>query len=239
VAGKYLVVAADGPRALATGSVSTFPVSIPVLAGDLLGTGVPPAALSDCYFRIGSAADAAGYRGGNVPAGGTVETEGTELESRLNIAATLLPPPTIVSIAPASGSIAGGTVTIAGANFASVSAVSFGSVPATGFTVDSEGQITAKAPASKTLSKVPVSVTTIAGTVTSAPIFAYKGCKVPQLKGKKLKASKKKAKKSDCKIGKVTKRDGATAKTGKVVKQNPKPGKILAPGTKIKVTLEP
>ncbi|MGE0068008.1 MAG: PASTA domain-containing protein [Solirubrobacterales bacterium] len=48
---------------------------------------------------------------------------------------------------------------------------------------------------------------------------------------------KKKARKADCKIGKVKKLGDATAKTGEVVKQNPKPGKLLAPGTKIKVTL--
>lgn len=29
----------------------------------------------------------------------------------------------------------------------------------------------------------------------------------------------------------------ATAKTGEVVKQNPKPGKLLAPGTKVNVKL--
>jgi beta-lactam-binding protein with PASTA domain len=36
----------------------------------------------------------------------------------------------------------------------------------------------------------------------------------------------------------VTKKGDATAKSGEIVKQNPKPGKVLAPGTKIKVTLE-
>jgi PASTA domain len=36
---------------------------------------------------------------------------------------------------------------------------------------------------------------------------------------------------------KVKKKEGVTAKTGKVVKQNPKPGKILAPGSKVSVKL--
>jgi beta-lactam-binding protein with PASTA domain len=80
-------------------------------------------------------------------------------------------------------------------------------------------------------------VTTSAGSATSAQTFAYEGCKVPKLKGKKLKASKKTARKRDCKIGKVKKLGDATASTGEVVKQNPKPGKIFLPGTKIKVTL--
>jgi hypothetical protein len=63
-------------------------------------------------------------------------------------------------------------------------------------------------------------------------------CKVPNLHGKGLKAAKKKLKAADCKLGKVTKKKGATAKTGKVGKQSPKAGKILAPGSKVKVTLK-
>jgi hypothetical protein len=148
-----------------------------------------------------------------------------------------LPPPTISAITPTEGSIKGAGVAITGTNFATVTGVSFGSVPAA-FTVNSEGQITTAAPPSKTLSAVPVTVTTAAGSATSTQAFAYKGCKVPQLAGKKLKAAKKKISKADCKLNKVKKLHGATAKSGKVTKQNPKPGKILAPGAKIKVTLD-
>jgi beta-lactam-binding protein with PASTA domain len=61
----------------------------------------------------------------------------------------------------------------------------------------------------------------------------------PKLNGEKLKASKKKAKAADCKIRKVTKKEGATAKTGKVKKQSPKAGNILAPGTQAKLALRP
>jgi beta-lactam-binding protein with PASTA domain len=60
---------------------------------------------------------------------------------------------------------------------------------------------------------------------------------VPKLKGKRLKASKRQARRSNCRIGKVKKRGDATAKTGRVVKQRPKPGKVLLPGARIKVTL--
>ncbi len=238
LAGSYLVAAVDGPRLLGPNSLSTFPISIPVVAGDLIGTVLPPGGSSECLFK-GIPGDEIMYQSGNASVGGTVSMTDTEPALRVNVSATLLPPPTIASISPANASIKGGSATILGANFAGVSAVSFGSAPATSFTVDSEGQITAIAPASKKLAKVPVTVTTIAGVATSAQTFAYEGCKVPQLQGKKLKASKKKAKKADCKIGKVTKLDAATGKTGKVVKQNPKPGKLLVPGTKIKVTLEP
>jgi len=174
---------------------------------------------------------------GNAPVGSSFAIQATYPENRLNVSASLLPPPTISAIAPAEGSIKGASVVISGANFASVTSVSFGSVPAT-FTVDSEGQITAAAPPSKTLSKVPVTVTTAAGSTTSAQAFAYKGCKVPQLKGKKLKAAKKKIRKANCKMGKIKKLHGATAKTGKVSKQSPKSGKILAPGSKVNITLD-
>ena len=64
-------------------------------------------------------------------------------------------------------------------------------------------------------------------------------CVVPSLSGKKLKAAKKKLKKADCKLGKVTKKDGATGKTGKVKKQSPKAGKSLTAGSKVAVTLKP
>ncbi len=238
---SFVVIAADGPRPLVPGVLNTFPVSIPVQAGDRVGATVLAAeGGSDCPFTTDLPGDVLIYKAGNAPLGSTVSfaPEDDESERRLNISATLLPPPAITAIGPASATIKGGPVTITGANFASVSAVAFGSVPVP-FTVVSETQITATAPPSATLASVPVAVTTIAGTAASPQPFAYEGCAVPKLKGKKLKPSKKQARNKDCKIGKVTKRKGATAKTGKVVMQNPKPGTILAPGTQIKVTLKP
>jgi hypothetical protein len=62
-------------------------------------------------------------------------------------------------------------------------------------------------------------------------------CKVPNLRGKKLKVAKKKLVAADCKLGKVKKKRGVTAKTGKVKKQGTKPGKILVADTKVNVTL--
>jgi hypothetical protein len=194
---------------------------------------------ADCAFETGLMGDEVRYRVGNGAVGEVGDFGGSFSKARLNVSATLLPPPAIGSLGPAKGSIKGESVTIAGANFAGVSAVTFGGVPAKSFTVDSEAQITAVAPASKKLSKVPVSVTTIAGVGTGAQTYAYEGCKVPQLKGKRLKGSRKAAGRADCKIGKVTKLEGATGKTGEVTKQHPKPGKVLAPDTKIKVTLNP
>jgi hypothetical protein len=233
--GTYLVVGQDGPRALAPG-VNTFPVNIPVQAGDILGIFLPPGVHSECAFETGLAGDMISFREANTPVGSSFLVEETYPGERLNLTASLLPPPTISAIAPAEGSISGASVVITGVNFASVTGVSFGSVGAS-FTVNSEGQITAVAPPSTALGAVPVTVTTAAGSATGAQAFVYKGCKVPKLNGKKLKAAKKKIRKGDCRVGKVKKLDGATAKTGKVNKQNPKPGKILVPGSKVKITL--
>jgi hypothetical protein len=239
VAGQYLLLAVDGPRIVLAGALRTIPVTIPVQAGDLIGLAVPTVPSASCAFATGNPGDELIYQSGNAPVGTTIAfpPENNESSFRLNVSATLLPPPTIASISPASGSIKGVETTIAGTDFAGVSAVSFGGVPAKSFTVDSEAQITATAPASKKLSKVPVTVTTLAGVATSATTYAYEGCKVPKLKDRRLKASKKVARNSDCKIGEVKKLGEATAKTGEVTKQHPKPGKVLAPGTKIKVTL--
>lgn len=238
--GTYLVAAQDGPHPLTPSVLNTFPVSIPVQAGDLVGLNVPSvlqSAPSACFFNTLNPLDRVGWRKGNQLLGSTFTTEEEGTGWRLNVAASVLPPPAVTALGSTGGSIKGGTpVVITGANFAEVKGVSFGATPAT-FAVNSEGQITATAPASKALSKVPLTVTTIAGTATSAITFGYEGCKVPNLAGKKLKASKKKLKKADCKVGKVKKTGDATAKTGKVIKQNPKPGKILAPGTKVGIKL--
>ncbi len=80
----------------------------------------------------------------------------------------LTPTPTIVGLSPASGSSAGGdAVTITGTNFTGATAVTFGGVPATSFTVDSATQITATAPAG-TVGTAEVRVTTPDGTSADA-----------------------------------------------------------------------
>jgi hypothetical protein len=237
------VVGHDGPRALAPSVLNTFPVSIPVQAGDILGLAIPTGTPglggvpTECSFFTGGLSDLIGYREGLAPDGAVFPPESTYNEERLNVSATLLPPPAISAVTPAKGSIKGGTsVVLTGLNFAGVTGVTFGGVPAA-FAVNSEGQITAASPASKAIAKVPVAVTTVAGAATAVQTFSYEGCKVPGLGGKKLKAAKTTLKNKNCKVGKVKKTNGVSSKTGKVKKQNPKPGKLLAPGTKVNVTL--
>ena len=177
-------------------------------------------------------------------------------------------PPIVSSLSPAVGPTAGGTsVVISGVNFKEVSAVEFGGVAASGFTVDSASQITAVAPAHSPGS-VALTVTTAGGTSSDVTAqFAYEApaaqvtggngtttppaanppptvptppaamCVVPKLKGKKLKAAKKAIVAADCKVGKVTKAKGVTAATGKTVKQSPKVGTSKAAGSKVNVSL--
>jgi sugar lactone lactonase YvrE len=75
--------------------------------------------------------------------------------------------PAVTSLDPTSGPIAGGTsVVITGTNLAGATAVSFGGTPASGFTIKSNTQITATAPA-EPAGTVDVTVSTAAGTSSS------------------------------------------------------------------------
>jgi hypothetical protein len=80
------------------------------------------------------------------------------------------------------------------------------------------------------------------GTGTTTPIAphptAVDHCVVPKLAGKSLKAAKKKLLAADCKLGKVTKRQGSKRQKGKAVHQGAKPGKVLPAGTKIAITVD-
>ncbi|HLN42312.1 MAG TPA: IPT/TIG domain-containing protein, partial [Acidimicrobiales bacterium] len=79
---------------------------------------------------------------------------------------TLPPPPTVTGVSPSTGSTAGGTsVTISGTNFNGASAVKFGTVSATTFTVNNAGSITAASPAE---GAATVDVTVTVGATTSA-----------------------------------------------------------------------
>ncbi|WP_158638038.1 putative Ig domain-containing protein [Sphingomonas ginsenosidivorax] len=84
--------------------------------------------------------------------------------------------PTLSSVAPPSGPIAGGTgIVITGTNFTGATAVTVGGVAATGFIVDSATQISATAPAAPgyAAGTVAVAVVTAGGTATLANGFTY------------------------------------------------------------------
>jgi hypothetical protein len=81
--------------------------------------------------------------------------------------------PTISGLSPNSGPIKGGnTVTITGFALADATVVKFGATPATSFTVVSNTQIDAVAPA-RPIGQISVRVTTPAGTTRAVPASKY------------------------------------------------------------------
>jgi hypothetical protein len=163
------------------------------------------------------------------------------------------PAPTIADLSATSGPLGGGTeVTITGTDLEGATAVAFGGTPVARIAADSETRIKVEAPPSAKAASVAVTVTTVAGKAVG-PRFSYgqagptssgEGSStprwvVPKLKGKLLKAAKAALAKAHCGLGKVTRAGGATTKTGKVSSQGPQPGKKLAAGAKVKVTLRP
>ncbi|WP_310723470.1 IPT/TIG domain-containing protein [Streptomyces sp. N2A] len=86
--------------------------------------------------------------------------------------ALAVPPPTVLSVSPGSGSVAGGTsVTVTGTNFSGASNVRFGANAAMSFTVNSDTRITAIAPPGT--GTVQVTVTTPAGISSQFVTYAY------------------------------------------------------------------
>jgi len=237
--GAYSASGTSNPVTSTSAELQTFPANLPVKAGDLIG--IDPSHATD---KIGVAEVAgAGYGtifpppfdGATVPASGLFEGKEVELSAEVQ------PTPKIEALAPEFGPVAGGTeVKITGTDFNTASAVKFGDVPAAGFTVDSDTQITATAPKSATVGAVDVTVTTVAGTspIDRVDRFYYEGCQVPKLKGKRLKAAKKALYRAECKLGKVQRRDVKNGKLKhKVIKQSPKPGKVLASGSKVRIVI--
>jgi hypothetical protein len=236
--GAYTASGTSTPATPADTGLQTFTANLPIKAGDLIGIDptnatdeigvaeVPGASFASIFPRP--------FEGATVPA--RDPKSGLEIE----LSAEVQPTPAIASITPSSGSIAGGTaVKITGTDFTTASTVKFGDTPAASFAVISETEMTATAPETKKAGTVDLTVTTIAGTslTTSGDRFDYQACIVPKLKDNKLRAAKTRLRNAGCKIGKVKKLDGAKPKTGLVTKQNPKPRKVLVPGTKVNVVL--
>ncbi len=250
----FQVVGHDGPDDLVPSALNTFPASIPVQTGDLIGLNDQNDSVANnaCLFETGSAEDvfATGMDGYDRADGAFEPITPAASGYRLNLTATLQPPAGITAISPESGSIKGGaSVVITGHDFTGASSVDFGMVPASSFAVESDTQITAVAPPTPHPGVVNVSLTTVAGTTpeVTPDQFTYvvlaegevgpsqrRRCTVPKLAGKKLKVAKRALTKAECKLGKVK---GHKTKSAKVKKQSPKPGNVLAPGAKVNVKL--
>ena len=76
--------------------------------------------------------------------------------------------PTVASFSPASGAV-GTVVTITGTGLLKTTAVKFGGVAATAFTVDSDTKVTATVPTGAVTGKI--SITTTGGAANSATSF--------------------------------------------------------------------
>ena len=91
----------------------------------------------------------------------------------LGVTASTKPAPTVSSVSPSSGNVAGGTsVVIAGNNFAGATSVKFGGTAATNVVVNSNTQIHVTAPA-HAAGTVSVTVTTSSGTNAANSLFTY------------------------------------------------------------------
>ncbi|MBD9544758.1 cadherin-like beta sandwich domain-containing protein [Ensifer sp. ENS04] len=107
--------------------------------------------------------------------------DGTSTQTYSVVVTRAPAPPSLASLTPASGTVAGGTnVVISGVDLAGATALSFGSSPASSYTVDSPNQITATAPAGSP-GVVDVMVTTPGGTDTLANAYTYVASSVATL----------------------------------------------------------
>lgn len=217
----------------------TFSTLLPIKAGDLIG--IDPTNTTD---KIGVAVTSGASYASLFPTpfdGSVVAPSETFSGKEIELSAEVLPAPEITQVAPGFGSVTGGTiVTITGNHLSGASAVKFGSVPAASFTIDSDTQITATVPRSTRPGKVDVTATTLAGTNVNTRFddFIYRACVVPAIKGKTLKVAKRLLKRRGCKLGHVKKVEAPTPKqVGKVLKQTPRAGKVLAPGSRVRVKL--
>jgi hypothetical protein len=233
--------------------LETFPAAIPVQVGDQIAIELD--AGGTVAARTVAGARETFFKD---PFADGVAVTGVEpmSERELGFNADIQPAPSIVIVSPAIGPLKGGNlVEIRGSDFEGASAVRFGGVPAKSYRVDSGGLITAIVPPVGAPAIVPISVTTPAGTATTQGEYEYRvtsdengqgppptngegsTCRVPKLKGKKLKAAKRQLRRARCRVGRVRRKRGANAKVGRVVKQRPGAGKTLPLGAKVSVTL--
>jgi hypothetical protein len=223
-------------------SMQTFPTSIPIQAGDTIGLeATEPAGDSAGFLSyLGEPEAAFTYWSPPPPDGVPTKGEFPDTEEAFAFNADVQPTPAVTAVSPASGNIRGGTtVTLTGADLVGASSVHFGEKFATSFSVDPTGQITAVTPGASVPGPVSITVTTPGGTTgAGTPQFTYEACRVPKLKGKRLKRARKRLRRSNCKLGKVKRVGDASSRTGRVVGQRPTPGKFKPPGFRVRVTLK-
>lgn len=236
--GAYEAAGTSLPATPTDEGLQTFSTNLKIEAGDLVG--IDPTSAED---KIGIAETSGASFASIFPTpfdGSVVAPSETFSGKEIELSAEILPVPEIASITPSFGSVTGGTVlTITGKNFANASAVEFGATPAASFTVDSDTEITVTTPRVLRPGKVDLAVTTIAGENANTRFddYVYRACVVPAVKGKTLGKAKTLLRRNGCKLGHVKKVEAPAKKQGKILKQTPRAGKVLAPGSRVRVNL--
>jgi hypothetical protein len=216
-----------------------FSTNLKIKAGDLIGidatSGTDKIGIAEASGAKYETIFPRAVEGSVVPP--TEPVSGKEIE----LSALVQPEPEITLVSPPFGPVTGGTiVTITGKNFTQASEVKFGGTQAAAFTVDSDTEITATAPKALLPGQVDVAVTTFAGTNPNTHFddFVYTACVVPRIKNRTLKVAKSMLRRAGCKLGHVKKVNAPRPKkVGKVLKQSPNPGKVLAPGSRVRIQL--
>jgi IPT/TIG domain len=168
--------AGDGATGVATDqSGGPNAVRLPIQAGDLIGVDLPESGALVRYVEAkGSGAEVITF----TPiveegVGQYEEFSASGRDSLLLLSADVVLAPVVGSLSPAVGSTAGGNaVTITGQYLDGATGVSFGSSPASSFSVDSSSQITAIAPAAAPAT-VDVRVTGPGGSSEVGPADRY------------------------------------------------------------------
>lgn len=168
---SYTIVGEAAAGAQMPNAVNTYPASIPVQAGDLIG--IYGGEGGDCGMNTSSVADSIAGQVGDIPAGSPTAFVSNSM-AKVSVSAQEVLTPGISSLSSSAGPNAGGTtVTITGHDLAGATTVSFGATLAR-FTLDSDTTITALAPAAVP-GTVDVTVRTGGGQspTSAADRFAY------------------------------------------------------------------
>lgn len=252
--GTYIRTATGDPETASSLFTKTFITALPIQAGDLLGLSIESTE-AQVKFSVAAIAGATlfGWDPG-LPVGTPTAPTGSLAGQEAQFNADLAPTPGVRRLTPAVGPLAGGTsVLITGRDFNQVSGVSFGGVAASSFSVLSENEILATAPAGARPGPFDVTVTNAIGTslAEAGDVFTYEPaapaptpeaplkpapqCKVPRLTGKTLPASRRILRRSRCRLGAVR---GHRRTGDKVIKQSPRPGLSRPAGWTVNVTID-
>ncbi|WP_165482041.1 IPT/TIG domain-containing protein [Legionella beliardensis] len=171
----YVTVAQPTIASLTPAVGSTAGGTVVIITGEHLGTtsqvtfnGAPALInqVTDTQVIVTTAAHAAGVVA-------VVLTTSAGQVTKANAFTYVVPPPTLTSLTPTTGPVAGGqTVTLTGTNLTGTTNVTFGGVPATGISVVNDSTVTVVTPAGLA-GPVDVTVTTTGGSATLAGGYAY------------------------------------------------------------------